>query len=162
MRLTRLFVVGLCLTLLATAAPVSAQEFRGRINGTVSDNTGAVLPGVTVTATSPALIQPQVQVTGEAGDYRFLALPPGTYEVSFELAGFQGVKREGIRVVINQTLTVDQQLQVATLQETVTVTGESPIVDTSTTTLATNFTKELLTEIPNARDIWRSEERRVG
>jgi hypothetical protein len=76
------------------------------------------------------------------------------YEITFELAGFQSIKREGIRVVINQTLTVDQQLNVATLQETVTVTGESPIVDTSTTRVGTNFTKELLTEIPNARDIW--------
>jgi hypothetical protein len=153
MRLTR-FVVGLCLVLLVAAAPSSAQDFRGRINGTVTDNTGAVLPGVTVTVTSPALIQQQVQVSGEQGDYRFLALPPGVYELAFELAGFQSVKREGIRVVINQTLTVDQQLQVATLQETVTVTGESPIVDTSTTTMGTNFTKELLTDIPNARDIW--------
>jgi hypothetical protein len=151
MRLIQFVVTALVLII---AAPSSAQDFRGRINGTVTDNTGAVLPGVTVTASSPALIQPQVQVTGEQGDYRFLALPPGVYEVAFELTGFQGVKREGIRVVINQTLTVDQQLQVATLQETVTVTGESPIVDTSTTTLATNFTKELLTEIPNARDVW--------
>jgi hypothetical protein len=153
MRLNR--VISLCLTLLALAAvPTSAQDFRGRINGTVTDNTGAVLPGVTVTASSPALIQPQVQVTSAEGDYRFLALPPGVYDLSYELSGFQSVKREGIRVVINQTLTVDQQLQVATLQETVTVTGESPIVDTSTTTMGTNFTKELLTEIPNARDIW--------
>jgi hypothetical protein len=133
---------------------LAAQDFRGRVNGTVTDNTGAVLPGVTVTTTSPALLQPQVQVTGEDGTYRFLALPPGLYDVAFELAGFQSVRREGIRVVINQTLTVNQQLQVATLQETVTVTGASPIVDTSTTTMATNFTKELLTEIPNARDIW--------
>jgi hypothetical protein len=76
------------------------------------------------------------------------------YDVTFELSGFQTVKREGVRVIINQTLTVDQQLQVATLQETVTVTGASPIVDTSTTRVGTNFTKELLTEIPNARDIW--------
>jgi hypothetical protein len=139
MRLTRI-VVGLCLGVLLAAVPAGAQDFRGRINGTVTDNTGAVLPGVTVTAVSPALIQPQVQVTGDQGDFRFLALPPGVYEVSFDLAGFQSVRREGIRVVINQTLTVDQQLQVATLQETVTVTGASPIVDTSTTTLATNFT----------------------
>ena len=102
----------------------------------------------------PALIQPQVQVTGADGSYRFLALPPGVYAVDFELTGFQTVKREGIRVVINQTLSVDQQLQVATLQETVTVTGESPVVDTTTTTMGTNFTKELLTEIPNARDVW--------
>src|ERR671922_2017996 len=149
-------VLSLCLTLLllTVAVPTSAQDFRGRINGTVTDNTGAVLPGVTVTASSPALIQPQVQVTGADGSYRFIALPPGVYDVTFELAGFQNVKREGIRVIINQTLTVDQQLQVATLQETVTVTGESPIVDTSTTTMGTNFTKELLTDIPNARDIW--------
>ena len=154
MRLNRLTVYCLCVTLLAIAAPTLAQDFRGRINGTVSDNTGAVLPGVTVTVTSPALIQSQTQVTGAEGDYRFIALPPGVYEVTFELAGFQSTKREGVRVVINQTLTVDQQLNVATLQETVTVTGQSPIVDSSTTQVGTNFTKELLTEIPNARDIW--------
>jgi hypothetical protein len=154
MRLNRVTVFCLCVTLLAMAAPTFAQDFRGRINGTVSDNTGAVLPGVTVTAVSPALIQPQVQVTGADGSYRFIALPPGVYDIGFELAGFQSVKREGVRVVINQTLTVDQQLNVATLQETVTVTGASPVVDSSTTLVGTNFTKELLTEIPNARDIW--------
>ena len=108
--------------LVIATAPAVGQDFRGRINGTVTDNTGAVLPGVTVTATSPALIQQQVQVTGADGSYRFLALPPGVYSVAFELTGFQNVTREGVRVVINQTLTVDQQLQVATLQETVTVT----------------------------------------
>jgi len=100
------------------------------------------------------LIQSQVQVTISEGDFRFIALPPGVYELTYELAGFQSVKREGVRVVINQTLTVDQQLNVATLQETVTVTGASPVVDSSTTQVGTNFTKELLTEIPNARDIW--------
>ena len=141
-------------TLFITGAPVAAQEFRGRINGTVTDNTGAVLPGVTVTASGPALIQPQVQVTATDGSYRFLALPPGVYEIDFDLTGFQKVQRQDVRVVINQTLTVDMQMQVATLQETVTVTGDSPIVDTSTTAMGTNFTKELLTEIPNARDVW--------
>ncbi|MGE3492739.1 MAG: carboxypeptidase regulatory-like domain-containing protein [Vicinamibacterales bacterium] len=120
----------------------------------VSDNTGAVLPGVTVTASSPAMIQPQVQVTGADGSYRFLALNAGVYSLEFDLAGFQKVQRNDVRVVINQTLTVDQQMNVATLQETVTVTGASPIVDTSTTAMGTNFTKELLTEIPNARDVW--------
>ncbi|MGD9904685.1 MAG: carboxypeptidase regulatory-like domain-containing protein [Vicinamibacterales bacterium] len=145
----------LCLAACALAADAAAQDsFRGRINGVVTDDTGAVLPGVTVTVTSPALIQPQVQVTGGDGTYRFLALPPGLYEVLFDLTGFQSVKRDGIRVVINQTLSIDQQLQVATLQETVTVSGQSPVVDTTTTTMGTNFTKELLTEIPNARDVW--------
>jgi outer membrane receptor protein involved in Fe transport len=140
--------------LLVSVAPAAAQDFRGRINGVVSDNTGAVLPGVTVTAASSALIQPQVQITSSDGSFRMIALPPGVYDLTFELPGFTTLKREGIRVVINQTLTVDAQLQVATLQETVTVTGESPVVDTTTTTMGTNFTKELLTEIPNARDIW--------
>ena len=122
MRFRRMMTLGLCLVaLVATASSSAAQDFRGRINGTVTDNTGAVLPGVTVTATSPALIQPQVQVSGAAGDFRFMALPPGIYDITFELSAFQTVKREGIRVVINQTFTVDQQLQVATLQETVTV-----------------------------------------
>src|SRR5688572_17491565 len=155
--------LGACLGLIVfTTSPALAQDFRGRINGTITDNTGAVLPGVSVTATSPALIQPQSQVTGADGSYRFLALPPGVYDVAFELLGFQNVRREGVRVVINQTLTVDQQLQVATLQETVTVTGESPIVDTSTTAMGTNFTKELLTEIPNARDIWAAMSQAPG
>ncbi len=154
MRLNRLTVLCLCVTLLSMAAPTFAQEFRGRINGVVTDNTGAVLPGVTVSASSPALIQPQVQVTGGDGSFRFLALPPGVYTIDFELTGFNSVKRQDVRVVINQTLTVDMQMQVATLQETVTVTGASPVVDTSTTAMGTNFTKELLTEIPNARDIW--------
>jgi hypothetical protein len=154
-------VVALAILSVATGT-AGAQEFRGRINGVVTDNTGAVLPGVTVTATSPAIIQPQVQVTGEDGTYRFIALNPGVYDITFELPGFSTVKREGIRVVINQTLTVDQQLQVATLQETVTVTGESPVVDTSTTTVGTNFTKELLTEIPNARDIWAAMSQAPG
>ena len=153
-RLNKLTVLFLCVTLLSLAAPTFAQEFRGRINGTITDNTGAILPGVTVTATSPAMIQPQVQVSGADGSYRFLALNPGLYGIEFDLTGFQKVQRKDVRVVINQTLTVDQQLNVATLQETVTVTGASPVVDTSTTAMGTNFTKELLTEIPNARDIW--------
>ena len=154
MKLYRLTVLCLCVALLSMAAPTFAQDFRGRINGTVTDNTGAVMPGVTVTVSSPALIQPQVQVTSTDGQYRFPALPPGVYQVAFELSGFQNVKRDGVRVVIGQTLTIDQQLQVATLQETVTVSGASPVVDTTTTTMGTNFTKEMLTEIPNARDVW--------
>lgn len=147
-------VLVVCAITLAIAAPASAQEFRGRINGTVTDNSGAVLPGVTVTAASPALIQPQTTITGEDGSYRFIALPAGVYSLTFELSGFKIVKHEGIRVVINTTLPVDAKLEVASIQETVTVSGESPVVDTSTTGVGTNFTKELLTEIPNARDVW--------
>ncbi len=144
-------IVGVLFTL---GIPLTAQEFRGRINGVVTDNTGAVLPGATVTAAGPALIRPQSTIAGADGTYRFPALPAGVYTLTFELAGFQKITRENIRVVINTTLTLDAQLTVATLQESITVSGQSPIVDTSTTTIGTNFTKELLTEIPNARDIW--------
>jgi len=144
------------------AFPVHAQEFRGRINGVVTDNSGAVLPGVSVTASSPALIRPQTATTGSDGTYRLIALPPGVYTITFELAGFKTVRHEGVRVVINQTLSVDGRMDVATLQETVTVTGESPVVDTSTNNVGTNFTKELLTEIPNARDIWAAMSQAPG
>src|SRR2546422_4754214 len=139
---------------LAIALPAAAQELRGRITGLVTDNTGAVLPGVTVTAAGPALIQAQTTVTGADGTYRYPALPPGLYTVTFELAGFQTLKREEIRLGLNQTLSVDAQLQLSSLQETVTITGESPTVDVKSTTVGTNFTKELLQDIPNARDIW--------
>lgn len=134
--------------------PASAQEFRGRITGVVTDTAQGVLPGVTVTASSPALMQPQVTQSGEDGSYRFVGLPAGTYELLFELPSFQTLRRDNIRVVINTTLTVNVELQVGSLQETLTVTGESPVVDTSRSAIGTNFTKELLTEIPNARDIW--------
>jgi hypothetical protein len=137
-----------------TCVPATAQELRGRITGFVTDNTGAVLPGVIVTATSPALIQPQDTVTGGDGSYRYPALPPGLYTLTFELSGFQTLKREGIRLGLNQTLSIDAQLQISTLQETITITGESPVVDVKSTTVGTNFDKELLQDIPNARDIW--------
>jgi hypothetical protein len=141
-------------SLLALASPAAAQEFRGRINGIVTDQSGAVLPGVIVTASSPALIQPQTTTTGVDGVYRLIALPAGVYELAFALPGFQSVRRTEIRVVINTTLTVDASMSVASVAETVTVTGASPVVDTSTTAVGTNFTRELLTEIPNARDVW--------
>ena len=100
--------------------------------------------------------------TGEDGNYRLIALPPGLYTVTFELTGFQVVKQENVRVVIGQTLSVDIKLAVATLQEAVTVQAEAPVLDRTTTTVSTNFTKELLTEIPNARDIWAAMSQAPG
>lgn len=140
----------------------ASQELRGRLTGVVTDNTGAVLPGVTVTVSGPALIQPQTVTTGADGSYNFPALPPGTYTLTFELAGFRTLRREGIRLTLNTTLAINVQLEVATIEETVTVTGESPVVDTRSTTLGTVFTKELLTEIPNARDIWAAMSQAPG
>ena len=115
-RVTVAIPAGVVAFVFGVALSVSAQELRGRITGVVTDNTGAVLPGVTVTVTGPALIQPQSTVTGGDGIYRYAALPPGLHTVSFELSGFQTLRREGIRLGLNQTLTVDAQLQLSSLQ----------------------------------------------
>lgn len=131
-----------------------AQIEQARLVGIVSDAQGAVLPGVTVTAKSPALIGGQTTVTESDGRFRFVALPGGTYELTFELTGFQTLKREGIVLRLGQTLTVDGQLQVATLQESVTVTGESPVVDLTTTAVGATFDTAKLTGIPTATDMW--------
>jgi hypothetical protein len=113
-----------------------------------------VLPGVTVTATSPVLMGVQTAVTNETGAYRFPSLPPGTYTITYDLAGFASVRREGIIVNLGFTATVNVQLALATLQESVTVTGASPLVDVTNSTQQTNFTQEALQNLPNARDIW--------
>jgi hypothetical protein len=126
----------------------------GTIQGRVADGQGAVLPGVTVMATSPALIQPQTTVTSETGNYRFPAVPPGVYELTYELAGFNSLKRSGITITLGFTANVNVELAIATLQETVTVSGASPVIDTSTTRVQQNFKMEQLQSIPNGRDMW--------
>jgi hypothetical protein len=126
----------------------------GTINGKVADASGAVLPGVTVTASSPSLMGVQTAVTNTEGLYRFPAVPPGTYTLTFELPGFTTRKNEGLEIRLGFTATVNVELAVASLQETVTVTGESPVIDTSTTRVQQNFKLDQLQSIPNARDMW--------
>jgi hypothetical protein len=126
----------------------------GSIAGEVKDAQGGVLPGVTVTATSPAQIGTLNAVTNEAGIYRFPAVPPGEYRLAFELAGFQNFAREGVRVTLGVNASVNVTLGVATLQESVTVSGAAPTIDTSATRLQTNYSQDKLASIPNARDMW--------
>src|SRR5205807_556870 len=87
-------------------------------------------------------------------NYRFPALPPGTYNLQFELPGFNTLKREGIQIAMGFTAAVNVELSVASLQETVTVTGDSPVIDTSNTRVQQNFKLEALQQIPNSRDLW--------
>ncbi len=149
------FAVALVLTVSMPAfAQGGGASSTGSISGEVADDSGAVLPGVTVTATSPALIGQQTIVTNAEGKYRFPSVPPGEYKLAYELPGFNSVVREGIRVGLGFTATVNVKLQVATLQETVTVSGESPTIDTTATRVQTNYTQEQLASIPNARDMW--------
>src|SRR5438093_8977961 len=116
----------------------------GSINGKVADTSAAVLPGVTVTVASPSLMGVQTAVTDGGGNYRFPALPPGTYTVTFELPGFNTLKRENIQIGMGFTATVNADLTVASLQETVTVTGNSPVIDTSSTRVQQNFKLEAI------------------
>src|SRR5688572_27070794 len=97
----------------------------GTIQGRVMDAQGAVLPGVTVTATSPSALGAQTAVTSETGNYRFPAVPPGEYELTYELPGFNTLKRSGIQITLGFTANVNVELALATLQETVTVSGAS-------------------------------------
>src|SRR5918996_5229060 len=148
-------LVGAVLAFTFAFTPLAlAQGTTGSINGTVQDNTGAVLPGVTVTASGPAIMGVQSTVTNAQGQYRFPALPPGTYQVRYELSGFNTFVRDAIPVSVGFAATIDVQLKIATLAETVTVTGASPVVDTQNSNVQTNFTQEMIKNLPNARDIW--------
>jgi Carboxypeptidase regulatory-like domain/TonB-dependent Receptor Plug Domain len=140
--------------LLATGALASAQSQTGEIFGKATDQSGAVLPGVTVTLTAPILLQPQVAVTSDTGTYQFPRLAIGTYAVKFELTGFKTVIVEGVEVTVGFAAQINGQLGVSTVQETITVTGQSPIVDTKNTGTHQTFTNELLQSIPSARDPW--------
>ncbi len=120
----------LCAALLCTAG-ASAQQL-GAIAGQVTDNTGGVLPGVTVEVTSAALGAPQVAFTDGAGLYSVVQLPLGSYTVTFTLPGFSTVVRDGITIGAGFTATIDAQMAVGSVEETITVTGEAPVVDVQT------------------------------
>ena len=119
----------------------------------VNDTSGAVLPGVTVIATGPALQVPQIEsVTNERGEYRLSPLPPGVYTITFELSGFQNVKRDGLRLALGFTATVDQAMGLGTVQETVTVSGQSPLVDVTNPATSVDMSSESLEILPTNRD----------
>src|SRR6266849_6602050 len=112
------------------------------IAGTVRDATGAVMPGVTVEAASPALIEKVRSAASDgAGQYRIVNLSPGIYTVTFALAGFTSVKREGIELTGNFTATINAEMRLGTLEETITVSGVTPLVDVQSVTKQTVFTR---------------------
>jgi hypothetical protein len=146
---------------LAVMATATAQVQTGSIRVRATDEQGAVMPGVTVTLTSPALIGTSTGVTDASGVYRWPSLVPGTYAVKLDLAGFQSVVREGLVVAVGQTIPVEITLKVATLAETVTVSGTSPTVDTTSANVNVNLGEQLLQNTPGGRDIWGLVEYKV-
>src|SRR6186713_2548988 len=120
---------------LVSVPRVGAAQVLGSVAGIVKDSSGAVLPGVTVEASSPALIEKvRTAVTDGAGQYRITELRPGDYTVTLTLAGFNTVKRDGITLTGAFTASVDAEMRVGAVEETITVTGEAPIVDVQSTT----------------------------
>ena len=148
-RVAMLFAVALgCLALPATARAQSAFA------GVVKDATGAVLPGVTVEASSPALIEKVRSVTTDAnGLYRIENLRPGTYTITFNLPGFSAVKRDGVELPSNFTSTINADLKVGAMEETVTVSGQSPVVDVQSNSKAQVLSREVLDAVPTSHTI---------
>ena len=148
-------VMALALTgfFLVHANTSSAQSNLASIVGQVTDESGAVLPGVTVTATSPALqVREVTAVTDRNGDYRLTLLPIGTYTVRYSVGGFQPVQREDVRLTVGFVATIGVVMKLSSVAETVTVTGASPVVDVASVTPRTEFRRETLEELPTTRN----------
>ena len=134
--------------LLAASGPAHAQQITS-IAGTVIDATGAVLPGATAEAASPALIEGVRSATTDSrGEYKILGLEPGTYEVTFTLPGFATIVREGIVLTTGFTANVNAEMPVGGLEETITVTGASPVVDVQSSTAQRVMDQEFMQSIP--------------
>jgi hypothetical protein len=134
---------------LAAAAPAAAQQGTGELRGRVLDQQSAVLPGVAVVARNEASGMFREITSGADGSFFMSALTPGTYEVSAQLSGFKKYQRKGVRVEVGKTQSVDVQLEVGGLEEQVTVSAESPLVDTTTKQIGGTVTAQELNDIPS-------------
>jgi carboxypeptidase family protein/TonB-dependent receptor-like protein len=144
-----------CALFLLAAASAHAQVQTGSIVGVASDPSNAVLPGVTVSLSGERLIGGvQTQVTDATGSYRFDRLPPGAYTVKFELPGFKTVTRDDIRISASFVASVNATLEVGSVSESITVTGDSPTVDTKSNLQQTVMTQQILEGVPSGRDPW--------
>jgi hypothetical protein len=146
--------VGVLGFVLIGAAAWAQTATSGAIAGEVRDATGAVLPGVTVEAASPALIEKvRSVVTDGQGRYQIVELRPGTYTVTFSLTGFSTVKREGIELTTGFTASVNGDMTVGSLEETITVSGTSPVVDTQNVRTQNVLSREALDTLPSAKSV---------
>ncbi|MGB6339429.1 MAG: TonB-dependent receptor, partial [Candidatus Aminicenantaceae bacterium] len=138
--------------LIVSSGLVTAQEQTGILVGTVMDTDGAFLPGVTIEARSPSQPGVATAITDEVGRFRLIGLSPGTYQVTFRLPGFQTLIREKILVRLGRTFSLEVTISQATMEEEVTVIGESPVVDIKKSGTTTNYGKEMIAKLPKGRD----------
>lgn len=151
-------VLGFVLSIVAgsmgsPAAAQTATATTGAVNGIVTDSTNAVIPGVTVSLSGPSLMAIRTSGTDENGAYHFSAVPTGDHSLTFELAGFRTIVREGIHIGLGFSATVNIEMSPGAINDNVTVTG-SPVVDTRSTAVTTHFDAEKLASLPGARDIF--------
>lgn len=152
MRVRDFVLLVMCLVVIDTRNSAAQGTSAAGISGVVKDTSGGVLPGVTVQASSPALIEGSRSVVTDAqGQYRIIELRPGTYAVTFELPGFSIYKRDGLQLQANFTATINVELSVGALDETITVSGASPLVDTQNVNSQKTITNELLNAVPSGR-----------
>jgi hypothetical protein len=150
----RNWIVGFAAFLISIAWAPSAFAQNAQITGTVKDSSGAIIPGATITARNLDTGLSRTGVTDAAGEFRLPSLPPGRYSVSTELSGFSTETRPDIVLIIDQTAIINFALKPATLSETVTVTGESPIVDVTRSDVATSVSTQQIQDLPVASRRW--------
>jgi hypothetical protein len=148
-------VVGrLVLTLACLALLPSVVRAQSTINGVVKDTSGAVLPGVTVEVASDVLIEKvRSAVSDGEGVYRIIDLRPGTYSVTFTLPGFQTFRRDGVLLPSEFTMTINGEMRVGSLEETITVSGDAPVVDVTSAVHTQVMNREAMDAIPTGRTI---------
>ncbi len=152
-RVFRVAVLAVVLCGLA-AGSAFAQLTTGEVFGKATDASNAPVPGVTVTLEGASLQQPLVAVTTSTGAYRFPQIPIGSYTVTFSLSGFTTVKRDKVVIQTGFAAEINAKLDVSTVQETVTVSGAAPVVDTKNVSTGATFNREVLDAVPTARDPW--------
>ena len=151
-KVLRLFVT--TAAILVATLPAAAQSTTGTITGRALDSSGGILPGVDVSISSPAMIgAPRQAVTDSLGSFRFGQLPPGTYEVKFQLPSFRALTISAVVVNAGATATVNGPLQLDTLAESITVTSSTPTIDLQSTTVGVNWSEDQLENLPYGRGI---------
>ena len=162
MRAIRPFVMALAV--LSVASMVLAQGVQtGSLRGLITDPDGGALPGVTITAASPAIMGGSLTaVSSSQGVYRFPSLPPGTYEIRMELTGFNTISIPEVRINVGLGLTIDLQMQLPAVEEQIVVRGETPIIDTKHTSSQVIWTAEDMLKVPSARDFWATAQQTPG
>jgi ABC-type amino acid transport substrate-binding protein len=150
MKRKRRLLVGIASLVLLLAVAASAQQTTGTLRGFVTEDKGEALPGVTIEITSPTLMAARSTITDARGQYRFLYLPPGTYTVCAKLQGFEVCFVKGVAVQIGSTATADVVMKMGTLETTIQVTAEKPVIDLESSQKNYNIQVELLETVPLA------------